>query len=245
MTWFAGTDTGNRYTVGQSYTMGGREYVALPSGQFLTTTRDGGIRTTVGSSQSAVEWGGFGTSLLSGGQGDSPSRSGGSGPGKAVVVSDDDQPVTGGAGVPAAVSLPAGVNMSPLGPVSAGGMLRAHAFELQKGFEPGVVKQTPIYVGGVEISRALGWSDAGEAEEAWGELGGSMYGLARMGADFSVTGVKLVDELFQQEKLVNDVVNAASSFSQFLDDRRASNAAKADKEWAVRDYTKFGYERLY
>lgn len=89
MAWFTGTSTGDRYTVGQTYSNGNGSYVANADGSF-TNVKSG--RTDVGSSRDPrVTFGGY-SSLSSGstGPGVSAVHSGGgasAGPGAAKTAS--------------------------------------------------------------------------------------------------------------------------------------------------------------
>lgn len=69
---FTGTNTGNVYVVGQSYSMAGKTYTAGSDGKFYTTASDGSVRSTVGSSQSPTATFYVSQSLASGGGGSSP-----------------------------------------------------------------------------------------------------------------------------------------------------------------------------
>lgn len=150
MTWFTGTSTGDRYTVGQVYSNASGSYRANPDGSF-TNVKTG--RTDVGSSQDPrTVWGG--SSIVSGG------RDGGAGPGSAAVVAGGRSAVTSGPGSGITVSGGAGDPGSGPGAFVFGDIT----------LEPKMKKtHTQLVIGGGSVAHDPGWSDAGEVEERWGE----------------------------------------------------------------------------
>lgn len=125
MVWFTGTSTGDRYTVGQSYSMAGDVYTAQSDGTFRNE-RTG--RETVGSSQSWVQWGGGGGSLSGSGHVANAAVTAGAGAPVVVVVPGALPPRTSGvlpAGVTTGPGTPVAVT-SPQSPVGAGSGVKTY-----------------------------------------------------------------------------------------------------------------------
>lgn len=147
MTWFTGTSTGNKYTVGQSYQMGGAIYKAQADGSFASVKADGSPLVLRGSSQDPrTIWGG--SSTLGGGNG-------GDGAGSASVVAGPQGARTTGPG--------SGITVTGGGEagVGVGGYVQ---------LEPKMKKtHTQLVIGGKPVTHDPGWSDAEEAESRWGD----------------------------------------------------------------------------
>lgn len=179
MAWFSGTSTGDRYTVGQTYSNGNGSYTANADGTF-TNQRSGS--TLVGSSQAAgVQWGGY-ESIAGGGgaalwsndpqwQGNGGSQYSSEGPASAHVASRGGS-VTSGPGNPRVGARGSGLSLGVSGAGFAGSLGVAD-------YEP----ITPIRVGGENLRLDSSTSDGGTGEQRWGEWGGGLYGLGVMARD--------------------------------------------------------------
>lgn len=196
MVWFTGTATGNKYTVGQSYSMAGDTYTAQSDGTFRNE-RTG--RSTVGSSQSPnVQWGG-GASLGSDGRSSGTGKSGrsvstapsprtprtGPGPGPVTGIPvPRPRPPTAGAGSAAVVvvgkpGVPGVVKGSPVGVAGAGAPQRIYR-TWGSGLRIAVDGDLPIpfkapdevpriYIGGVRVPYDEGTSSGQNREDAYGD----------------------------------------------------------------------------
>lgn len=204
---FTGTSTGNKYTVGRSYTMGGQAYRANADGSF---TKESTGRTLVGSSRDPDVT--FYERPLgnSGGVNRSPSN----GPGSNGALSDNGRGVSPGTGPgnPAVVQNGA----------KWGGWLAAKSILLGGG-EP--ADTTQIVIGGKAVIHDRGFSDAGEFEQRFGESEflspGWFYGWGVTGADaaksFGVRTDKIGNFLWEAP---GKLLDGAVDFAGYLDQRK-------------------------
>lgn len=158
---FTGTNTGNTYKVGQSYSMAGKTYVAQSNGTFATMKSDGTTRFTEGSSQSDSAT--FYVSQSLGAGGGSSRSSGavnrGSGDSAASVTGRNPNTGQGPGSIPSA-----------------------------KGGAPS--KVTKLWWDGVPLSINPRTSDGADFEDRWGEWGGGLGGIGVMADDLVFTPLR-------------------------------------------------------
>lgn len=111
-----------------------------------------------------------------------------SSPGRSYAVVGDDIIRTSGPGSKTGQSAtrdgPTGTGPGNPGAVTpGGGGGRGSGSRLTLTGGPG--EKIDLWAGGGQLVRDMGWTDGGEWEEAWGEWGGALAGLAVMGADLA------------------------------------------------------------
>lgn len=216
-TYFSGTSTKSFYKAGSVYQNGNGTYMALNNGQFVNM-RTG--RATVGSSQdprvSFVRTSG-GSLAASSTAGGARSKASGTGAGLPGVVAGGAP--GGGAGVPRVIATPSNRGAYLMGAANPG------------------IKVTPVFAGGRRLPADLGWSDGAEGEDRWGDLGGSLYGLGVMAADFG--GGAYVASTLKGDKVLADVEAAGWALARgYVQTRQRLRA-----EGAVEDYARHQKQR--
>lgn len=190
---FTGTKTGNKYTVGQSYSMGGQSFRANADGSF---TKEATGRNLVGSSRDpnvtfyVKSVGSDAGAGAAGGRKSPVTRSVSSGPGSDAAVTSPGVLPGSGPGVPAVRSGSFGpgvfLNTSPV------------VLDVQK---PRPVTQ--VVISGANVIHDRGWSDAAEVEQRYGEaefLSPSyFYGWGVTFADFKKSVIEPEWQKFQTD----------------------------------------------
>lgn len=226
--WFTGTSTGNRYNVGQSYSMAGDVYTARADGTFQNE-RTG--RATVGSSREVAAAGLSG--LTGGGPGNSRVAT-------APVASQQVRQAVARQGEsPSSAAVKAVPNGAQSGGASANlaGARAADVAEARARREqysnlrladlpprkfPKSEQQ--LYLGTYAVPH-INVSDGGVAEERYGDLGGAIWGVGVLGADGVVVASDMIVRGAQAAGW--NPVQGAVDFAGYLDTRKEALGGKS------------------
>lgn len=226
MAWFVGTDTDNKYTVGQTYVSAGRTYTAQSDGSFRTTNSDGTVRSTAGSSAMLQESVRSAVSQSPSQRVNNPQRQVASGltllPNGTVQVGNGP-----GNGSSRGGSVTAGPGNSVA--YAGSGSLRMAQLPIKdpKG-------ASSVVTGGIRVEADPGWSDGGEFEQRYGEFAGAILGLGVLMADGWLTAKAAVG--FNQPKLEKDVASGVADFARYLGERRTEIEEARRQEQLIDDY---------